>query len=459
MAKRKKKKLRKIWVISIIVLIIAVFAGIKINNIVMEKVLNDNLKISYDNTANDDGKYKVTITYGETDGVECSIDNNDFKPISECIFELPEGNYTIYIRKNNNVISKKFDVKDKYDGKFSTTIDVLDKYYLALNGKKTLEYTFNYPEGYDTSRTYSIEDESIISMENDTIKGLKVGSTNLTVSLKDGNSKTYEIVVTDLIVPATVNNNKGYLPCKQYTEIEAHMLDDILASRVLEAGNGTRGGVIAAARFMVLEFPYSIRYFNENGRLVDHGIRPHIDAEGRYYHKGLYLSEDKFQYLEKGAKSTGPQIWGCYLYDYFISKQNMNGFTCSGFVTWAMLNGGFDVGDVGAGDFKQFDDDLSDLGPHHEITDDYVRTGNYKVGDFIARDGHAALIIGINEDTVYTAESLPPKLKVYIYGRYASITKHGGTWKSLVNDDNLTYVVEMGGIYPNGDGWYHDMWE
>ena len=461
MKKGKRKRLRrKVLFFAVIVLILAVFAGVKIKTMIMEKVLNDNkLNISYDNTANADGNYKVTITYGETDGVECSINNNEYKPISECTFELPEGNYTIYIKKDNNVISKKFDVKDKYDGKFSTTIDVLDKYYLALDGKKTLEYTFDYPEGYDTSRTYSIEDESIISIEDDTIKGLKNGTTKLTVTLKDGNSKTYEIVVTDLIVPATVNNTKGYLPCKQYTEAQAHTLDDILESRVKEAGEGTRGGVIAAARFMVLEFPYSIRYFNENGRLVDHGIRPHIDAEGRYYHKGLYLSEDKFQYLEKGAKMSGPQIWGCYLYDYFISKMNMNGFTCSGFVSWAMLNGGFDVGDVGAGDFKQFDDDLSDLGPHHEITDDYVRNGNYKVGDFIARDGHAALIIGINEDTIYTAESLPPKLKVYIYGRYTSITKHGGTWKSLVNDDNLTYVVEMDDVYPNGTGWYHDMWE
>ena len=126
----------------------------------------------------------------------------------------------------------------------------------------------------------------------------------------------------------------------------------------------------------------------------------------------------------------------------------MNGFTCSGFVTWAMYNAGFDVGDVGAGDFKQYDDDLSDLGPHKEITPEYMKNGNYKVGDFIGRNGHAALIIGIDDKNVYTAESLPPKLKAYTYERYSGI----------VRDENLTYVIEMDGIYPNGDGWYTNMW-
>ena len=126
----------------------------------------------------------------------------------------------------------------------------------------------------------------------------------------------------------------------------------------------------------------------------------------------------------------------------------MNGFTCSGFVTWAMYNAGFDVGDVGAGDFKQYDDDLSDLGPHKEITPEYMKNCTYKVGDFIGRNGHAALIIGIDDKNVYTAESLPPKLKAYTYERYSGI----------VRDENLTYVIEMDGIYPNGDGWYTNMW-
>jgi len=284
---------------------------------------------------------------------------------------------------------------------------------------------------------------------DDEIEGKLVNNQYCIIRMSDKNSKTYNIMVTDLITPPTLNNKKSYLPCKQYTEEENILLDKILESRVIEAGVGTRGGVLAAARFITLEFPYTIRYFNENGRLVDHGYRPHIDGEGRYYHKGLYLSEVKFKELESGASTkTGPKIWGCSLYDAFVQRYNMNGFTCSGFVSWAMLNGGFDVGDVGAGNYKQFDDDLSDLGEHQKITSDYMKNGNYKVGDFIARNGHAALIIGIDKDYIYTAESLPPKLKVYKYGRY----------EGIVRDTNLTYIIEMSDIYPNGDGIYTNMW-
>jgi hypothetical protein len=43
---------------------------------------------------------------------------------------------------------------------------------------------------------------------------------------------------------------------------------------------------------------------------------------------------------------------------------------------------------------------------------------------------------------------MPAKLEIYTYEKY-----HG-----IVNDDNLTYVIEMSNIYPNGDGWYTNMW-
>ena len=78
-----------------------------------------------------------------------------------------------------------------------------------------------------------------------------------------------------------------------------------------------------------------------------------------------------------------------------------------------------------------------------------MKTCNYKVGDFIGRDGHAALIVGIDETNIYTAESLPPRLENYIYERYSGIVK----------DSNVTYIIEMSDIYPNGDGYYTDMWE
>ena len=311
--------------------------------------------------------------------------------------------------------------------------------------KKRLDFKFS----DDISRdiTLSSSDDSVVRVEGNTFYGVSVGNATIIAKSEDV-EKSYNVNVTDLITAPVLKKNKAYLPCKRYTNEENVLLDKILESRVKEMGEGTRGGVLAAARFITLEFPYTIGYFNENGRLNGHGYRPYIDAEGRYYHKGLYLSEEKYKDIIKSTK-TGPKMWGCKLYDNFVDRYKANGFTCSGFVTWAMYNGGFATGDVGAGDYKQFDDDLSDLGSHQKITYKYMKNGNYKVGDFIARNGHAALIVGIDDKTIYTAESLPPKLKIYTYDRYSGI----------VNDQNLTYVIEMSDIYPNGDGITTDMWE
>lgn len=347
---------------------------------------------------------------------------------------------------NNDLIITKKEIK-KIKGTFSSSLDKLETYYLALNGKKKIDFIFDYPDDFDKTISLVSDNENVVKIENGILYGIDVGTSTITATLTDGNTKNYQIQVTDLIVPPTLNKNKSYLPCERYIEDEAILLDKILESRVKEMGEGSRGGVLAAARFLTLEFPYTIGYFNENGRLNGHGYRPYIDGEGRYYHKGLYLSKSKYKSIVKSTK-TGPKMWGCKLYDNFVNRYKANGFTCSGFVTWAMYNGGFETGDVGAGDYKQFNDDLSDLGPHKKITQEYMKSGNYKVGDFIARNGHAALIIGISDTTIYTAESLPPKLKVYTYERY----------KGIVNDPNLTYVIEMSDIYPNGDGITTDMW-
>lgn len=444
--KKKGKILIPIFIVVIIIGLLSFFV-LYFKPVIKEPTFNmKNINITYENRINENDEYHVKVDYKKDDPILCSIDNNDYKDINTCEFDLKEGEYTLYIKEEEKVFKKTFKIVKKLEGEFSSTLDRTPIYYLALNGSKKMHYDFKYDESFDKSMFYSIEDPSVISIENDTIHGLKEGITTFTVKLKDGNLKKYTVQVTGLIQPFSPSNDKPYLPCERYTEEEAELLDKILNSRVEEAGVGTRGAVLAVARFLTMEFPYSIRYFNENGRLNGHW-QPKIDGEGRYYHKGLYLSKSKYKDISKST-STGPKMWGCELYDEFISRMNMNGFTCSGFVTWAMLNGGYDIGDVGAGDYSQFDDELSDMGPHQEITREYMANGNYKAGDFIGRDEHAALIIGIDDKYIYTAESMPAKLEVYTYDRY----------NGIVNDENLTYIIEMSSIYPNGDGWYTNMW-
>lgn len=301
-----------------------------------DKINRDKIRINYENVINENEEYLVNVTYDGKDNIKCSLDNIDYT--SKCSFLLKEGNYKAYVTNEKDTSYKDFTVKKNHLGIFSSTIDVLDTYYLAVGGKKSFNFTFDYPEYFDKTVTYKVEDKNILKVENDIMYAVSAGTTKVTATLKDGNSKTYNVVVTDLIVSPVINNEKQIVPCNRYTLEENILLDKILESRVLEAGFGTRAGVAAAARFLSLEFPYSIPYFNENGRLDSHGTRPRVDAEGRYYHKGLYLNSYKFKELDQSAiTSGGPNIWGCLVYDRFISRMNKNGFTCSGFVTWAML--------------------------------------------------------------------------------------------------------------------------
>ena len=83
-----------------------------------------------------------------------------------------------------------------------------------------------------------------------------------------------------------------------------------------------------------------------------------------------------------------------------------------------VVNGGFDVGDIGAG-----------LAPHLDLTDYDVRTdfnanvvksGKVKVGDLLSsggkQGGHIAIIVGEDDNYYYVAESLwtPPNVAVVI---------------------------------------------
>lgn len=321
----------------------------------------------------------------------------------------------------------------------------LSKIYLAVGATKILNVDFEVVGEPDKTLVWKSDNDGVVSVVDGVLTSNGVGETKVTATTINGKEVIFDVLVTDLITVPTLNNDKPYLPCHRYTKEEAALLDEILEARVNEAGYGTRGAAVAVARFILLEFPYTLRYFNENGRMSP-GY-PNIDGEGRYYHKGLYLDDSKFNGI-LASTASGPAIWGCNLYDAFIDRYHANGLTCSGFITWIFLNAGFETGDVGAGDYEWIDNELSDMGPHQAITYEFMKSGNYKVGDFIARDGHAALIMGISDTTIYTAESLPPKAEVYIYERYSGI----------VQDENLDYVINMDNIYPNGEGIYTDMW-
>ena len=326
----------------------------------------------------------------------------------------------------------------------------VDTFYLAIGESEKLNYDIESSKD-DYKLTWSSENEDIVSISDGKIVGVNLGTSVVTLKSESGKKAEVSVMVTDLIRKPELDDKKKFLPCHAYTEEEAHIIDEALRTRVLNKGEGTRAALIETIRFMTLSFKYKVSYFYENGRMHGSGVRK-ADGEGRYYHKGLYLSEDKFKDIKVSHK--GPAIWGCPLTNlqdhnrYKPGAKMPNGLDCSGFVTWSLYNSGLDVGDIGAG-INDRHKDMSDVGEMHSLTYEYANSGDYKVGDVIARWGHTALIAGRDSEYLYIAESLLKGVrieKVSYKNPNSSLYKY------------YAYINKMDKEYSKNDD-YTDMWE
>lgn len=326
----------------------------------------------------------------------------------------------------------------------------VDMFYLAIGESEKLNYDIESSKD-DYKLTWSSENEDIVAISDGKIIGVNLGTSVVTLKSESGKKAEVSVTVTDLIRKPELDDKKKFLPCHAYTEEEAHIIDEALRTRVLNKGEGTRAALIETIRFMTLSFKYKVSYFYENGRMHESGVRK-ADGEGRYYHKGLYLSEDKFKDIK--ASHKGPAIWGCPLtnlqdHNRYKPGANMpNGLDCSGFVTWSLYNSGLDVGDIGAG-INDRHKDMSDVGEMHSLTYKYANSGDYKVGDVIARWGHTALIAGKDSEYLYIAESLLKGVrieKVSYKNPNSSLYKY------------YAYINKMDKEYSKNDD-YTDMWE
>ena len=326
----------------------------------------------------------------------------------------------------------------------------VDTFYLAIGESEKLNYDIESSKD-DYKLTLSSENEDIVSISDGKIVGVNLGTSVVTLKSESGKKAEVSVTVTDLIRKPELDDKKKFLPCHAYTEEEAHIIDEALRTRVLNKGEGTRAALIETIRFMTLSFKYKVSYFYENGRMHESGVRK-ADGEGRYYHKGLYLSEDKFKDIKVSHK--GPAIWGCPLTNlqdhnrYKPGAKMPNGLDCSGFVTWSLYNSGLDVGDIGAGINDKYKD-MSDVGEMHSLTYEYANSDDYKVGDVIARWGHTALIAGKDSEYLYIAESLLKGVrieKVSYKNPNSSLYKY------------YAYINKMDKEYSKNDD-YTDMWE
>ena len=383
------------------------------------------------------------------------VDNPDWVMSSNgyCNFTVPAGEYEIYVKDSYGNINSI----DSQEVKIDKVVQIKpDKsiYYLYKNQTDKITYSLVTLGNPDEKMTFKSDNSSIVKVNEDgSFEGVSYGNTNIVITSKDGIKASVQVYVSPLITKPKVNTSKPYLTCKQFSKEEATLIDNMLFDRIDKAGYKTRAGVVAAARFITLEFSYRVHYFYENGRLNNYKPYLHVDGEGRYYHRGMYLHSSKYSSLDKTGVFVGPAIWGCNLQNYtnwgpYITGHFYpNGLDCSGFVTWALLNGGFDVGDIGAGENANLHD-LDDLGEKVYITNELMNSGRVKPGDLIGLNGHMAILTGWDNNNYYIAESL---------------NTTGGVVMTVVPKDKLVgksmykYIILMDNVYKK-DGNLTNTW-
>ena len=325
------------------------------------------------------------------------------------------------------------------------SLPVSKSIYLALEETRNIPIMF-------------LSGDEILSVDEKSFKAIASGDC---IVYSPETDEKIEVSVSDLYSKAHIDNYKSDIFEYAYTPEEAAYLDKALEARINEAGYQTRAAVAEAARFLSMNFNYKIPYFCENGRLTG-GM--YCDGEGRFYHKGLYLSEDKYSVLDPDGIIEGPGMWGSMMHMSCGVRLHPNGLDCSGFVTWCLVQAGFDPGDYGAGNNEEGDafcvPDISN-GDAGAVWLNEIDPNEIQCGDIIAWDGTTAVVIGVDEENLYIAHqywdnglevitSRKADLKDFLYGSDDS-------WS-----DNWQYVSLMDDYYAtngNGTGNYTAMWD
>lgn len=368
-----------------------------------------------------------------------------------CTYPIKTGNYKIKIKFNKD---RMVEYEEYFNIDKIISINIKEnRKYIAVGGSFNISAVIDYVGDVDTTITYNSSNPDVISInEYGEVYANTDGKSIISAKTSNGLEDKFELNATSLIRPRLLSNYKSTVQCNSYSKEQIDMLDDILKSEVDRAGPGTRAGVVAAATFLPMEFPYKIPYFYENGRLTENGLHKIVDGEGRWYHKGLYLGVDKQN--EVTQRMNGPRSWGCSLLNWEDDGNRKpgeyypNGLDCSGYVSWVLYNGGLDPGDIGAG--VTYDQkDMTDLGELRYINYDLMHSGLVKPGDLTGWDGHTAVIAWITEDKIYVTESLLPGV---VMDEYDISSPYSSFYR------RYDYVIDMSSQY-SGEGNYPNIWQ
>ena len=174
--------------------------------------------------------------------------------------------------------------------------------------------------------------------------------------------------------------------------------NNLIASNVQEAGYGTRAGVVAAAVTLIAElgnnYNVKVPYFWGGG----HGSIS-VGAEASWGSNTCYTS-------------ANGQIY------------NYCGLDCSGFVTWAINNGGFSIPVQSSGTFVY-------LAGAKRVS--LSSSAVLQAGDLLATSGHIILVVGVDDNGYICAE--------------AAGNETGVMFSRKSFDASSYYGIDMSGFY------------
>lgn len=180
-------------------------------------------------------------------------------------------------------------------------------------------------------------------------------------------------------------------------------LNNAIEASVAAAGKGTREGVVTAAVTL-------INYLYDNYKITI-----------PYYWGGLYQN---YGIPETMGNPTTPitSIYG--------TVYKHSGFDCSGFVSWAIKNGGYIM------DRKTTSTFYSTFGSDSCLANDYYCTG--QIGDLVNSDSHVQLIVSVDaESEQYIVAESTGRRGLVMSARYM----HAG--------DSSTRILHMDSFYNN----------
>ncbi len=302
---------------------------------------------------------------------------------------------------------------------------------------------------------------------------------------------------------------KGDLKCNAYDERNQKVFNRDLYEKfvqpkmVVEEKDGkkiykpTRASVVAAARFLSMQFPYYFPYL-----LTSMDSSHYVWSSSKYVKNeddvriyGLRLTDKSYgDYEGNKVNATKVTPWACKKSDKVI------GLECSGFVTWALRNGRFNAGDwktsylnggpSGKGSYlSQSDSGDSKWGwntnnRHDKVKakfaklakSDFVKVKDAKpdqvhAGDLMWHEGHIGMVVGVkrkNQNDYSSAEY------VYIAEATSSSETHKAgntmtryTWSKFVKSskwaksEKTSYIVRMDHVYTyftDKGNEYDDFW-